>query len=209
MAYKKYTDAKLREVLKLERQKTELFANLNISLIEPSPWLFNTLQISKKLNITTEKAVCEILVSPILTEIKLLNENKIDLYSGESLNVDREKDLNGEVDFLFTKISNSLEINTPILCITEAKIGLIDRGIPQAAAQMYAARLKNEQENKFIPVIYGAVTDGKTWRFLKLEDQILHTDLTILYLDNIPLLLGTLQWIVNFYTSSTCYTHKP
>jgi hypothetical protein len=199
MAYRKYTDIKLRELLKLERQKIELFADIDIKHIPPSEWLFNTLQISKKLNITTEKAVCEILVSPILTEIKLLNEKRIDLYSGESLNVDKQRDLNGEVDFLFTKISNSLEIHTPILCITEAKIGFIDKGIPQAAAQMYAARLKNEQEGKPIPIIYGAVTDGKTWRFLKLEEQILYTDLTVLYLDNVPLLLGTLQWVIDFY----------
>jgi hypothetical protein len=199
MPYKKYTDLKLRELLNLERQKAELFAELCIKPIKPSDWLLNTLQISKKLNITTEKAVCEILVSPILTEIKLLNEKSIDLYSGESLNVDKSRDLNGEVDFLFTKISNSLEIHTPIFCITEAKIGLIDKGIPQAAAQMYAARLKNEQEGKPIPIIYGAVTDGKTWRFLKLEKQVLCTDLSILYLDNLPLLLGTLQWVIDFY----------
>jgi hypothetical protein len=107
--------------------------------------------------------------------------------------------LNGEIDFLFTKASHSLGIEAPILCITEAKIGLIDRGIPQAAAQMYAVRLFNEKEGKSLKTVYGAVTDGKTWRFLKLENQTLYTDLTIYYLDNLPLLLGTLQWIIDFY----------
>jgi hypothetical protein len=77
---------------------------------------------------------------------------------------------------------------------------LIDKGIPQAAAQMFAVRLFNEKEGKAIKIVYAAVTDGKTWRFLKLEDDVLYTDLEILYLDNLPLLLGTLQWIIDFYS---------
>jgi hypothetical protein len=199
MAYRKYTDQKLRELLHLRRQKIELFKDSKIGLVQASEWLRSTLQIAKKLNLTTEKAVCEALVSPILTEIKILNENSIDLYSGELVNVDKSLDLNGEIDFLFTKVKDSLGIQAPILCITEAKIGLIDKGIPQAAAQMYAVRLFNEKEGNPLEIVYGAVTDGKTWRFLKLEGNILYTDLEILYLNNLPLLLGTLQWIIDFY----------
>ncbi len=202
MAYKKYTDQKLRELLHLRRQKIGLFKESSINLVQASDWLKNTLQIAKKLNLTTEKAVCEALVSPILTEIKILNENSIDLYSGEQVNVDKTLNLNGEIDFLFTKGIDSLSIQAPILCITEAKIGLIDRGIPQAAAQMYGVRLFNEKEGKPLKIVYGAVTDGKTWRFLKLEDDILYTDLEILYLDNLPLLLGTLQWVIDFYKTT-------
>ncbi len=199
MAYKKYTDKKLQERLHLRRQKIDLFAKQTIPLVQASDWLQKTLQIAKKLNLTTEKAVCEALVFPILTEIKILNENRVDLYSGEQVNVDSTRDLNGEIDFLFTKSTDLSSIQAPILCITEAKIGLIDRGIPQAAAQMYGVRLFNEKEGKLLKTVYGAVTDGKTWRFLKLEDDILYTDLEILYLDNLPLLLGTLQWVIDFY----------
>jgi hypothetical protein len=59
--------------------------------------------------------------------------------------------------------------------------------------------LFNEKEGKPLKTVYGAVTDGKTWRFLKLEDNMLYTDLEILYLDNLPLLLDTLQWVIDFY----------
>jgi hypothetical protein len=199
MAYRKYTDKKLQEKLHLRRQKIDLFGRQTVSLVQASDWLKNTLQIAKRLNLTTEKAVCEALVAPILTEIKILNEESIDLYSGEQVNVDATLDLNGEIDFLFTKSINTLSIQAPILCITEAKIGLIDKGIPQAAAQMYAVRLFNEKEGKTLKTVYGAVTDGNTWRFLKLEENILYTDLEIKYLDNLPLLLGTLQWVIDFY----------
>ena len=156
------------------------------------------IKISKKLALTTQKAVCEHLVAPILVDIQLKNLN-LNLFSGEKLNVDNKKKLNGEVSFLFCNSSNFLEIESPILCITEAKIGLINKGIPQAAAQMYGVRLFNEKEGKPTPITYGAATDGQTWRFLKLEATILHTDLEIIHLDNLPLLLGTLQWIIDFY----------
>lgn len=199
MAYKKYTSKEIDELLGLEVVKAKLFEGKSMTVVTASQRLLLNLEAAEKLNLSTEKAVCEAIISPVLTEIKFNNEDKIDFYSGEQLNVDRHRNLNGEIDFLFTKVTKTLSIKAPIFCIVEAKIGLIDRGIPQAAAQMYAARLKNEQEGKPIPIIYGAVTDGKTWRFLRLEEQTLYTDLTILYLDNLPLLLGTLQWVIDFY----------
>ncbi len=199
MAYKKYTSKEIDELLGLQVIKAKLFEGKSMTVVTASQRLLLNLEAAEKLNLSTEKAVCEAIISPVLTEIKFNNEDKIDFYSGEQLNVDRHRNLNGEIDFLFTKVTKTLSIKAPIFCIVEAKIGLIDRGIPQAAAQMYAARLKNEQEGKPIPIIYGAVTDGKTWRFLKLEEQTLYTDLTILYLDNLPLLLGTLQWVIDFY----------
>jgi hypothetical protein len=202
MAYKKYNNKKIKEVLHLKVRKINIFKGIVVPPIQISQRLALNLEAAKVLNLTTEKAVCEHLVSPVLTEVRLNNENVVDFYSGEQLNVDASKDLNGEIDFLFSRASESLGFDAPILCITEAKIGLIDRGIPQAAAQMYAVRLFNEKEGKHLKTVYGAVTDGKTWRFLKLEDDILYTDLEILYLDNLPLLLGTLQWIIDFYKNS-------
>ncbi len=199
MAYKKYTGSEITDLLGLQLQTAELFENHKIPTKQPSILLTSYLDRVREMALTTEKSVSEYLVSPILTEIKVDNKIHITLFSGEQLNVDRKRNLNGEIDFFFAKTTHALAKKAPILCIVEAKIGLIDTGIPQAAAQLYAARLKNEQEGSNIRIIYGAVTDGKTWRFLKLEDQILYTDLSILYLDNLPLLLGTLQWIIDFY----------
>jgi hypothetical protein len=198
MAYRKYTSKKIKSELNLDLEQEKMFVNQKIDLVKPSQRLELILETANEMALTTEKAVCEHLVSPILTEIQLRNKGII-LFSGEQLNVDSSRNLNGEIDFLFTQTTNFLEIESPILCITEAKIGLIDKGIPQAAAQMYGVRLFNEREGKPTPISYGAVTDGKTWRFLKLKGQILYTDTQILYLDNLPLLLGTLQWIIDFY----------
>jgi hypothetical protein len=198
MAYRKYTAPKIKSELGLDLKQYDLFKNQKLPTINASRRLLETLEVAQKMAITTEKAICEQIIAPILTEIKLQNEDIV-LFSGEQLNVDKSRNLNGEVDFLFAKTTNYLTIESPILCIKEAKIGLIDKGIPQAAAQMFAVQLFNEKEGKPTPITYGAVTDGRTWRFLKLENQNLYTDLKIIHLDNLPLLLGTLQWVIDFY----------
>lgn len=198
MAYRTFTAKQIHEILGLTIQRLALFQNMTVPTVTPSARLQLVLETSLKMAITTEKAVSEYLVSPILTDIKI-NNPSIELFSGEQLNVDKERNLNGEIDFLFTRTPNFLAIEAPVFSITEAKIGLIDKAIPQAAAQMYGARLFNEMEGYPLEIVYGAVTDGKTWRFLKLQNQILFIDENILYLDNLPLLLGTLQYIVDFY----------
>jgi hypothetical protein len=199
MPYKKYTGKEVDELLGLQLLSIKMFADTKVAHIAPSTRLTLSLEIAQEMALTTEKAVSEYVVSPTLGEIKVANKEHVTLFSGEQLNVDRSRNLNGEVDFFFAKTTHSFAKKAPIICIVEAKIGLIDSGIPQAAAQMYGARLKNEQEGNDIRIIYGAVTDGKTWRFLRLEGQVLYTDLAILYLDNVPLLLGTLQWVIDFY----------
>ena len=51
----------------------------------------------------SEKAKSELLVSPILVELLRLADNRIQLFSGEEFNVDRERGLNGFCDFLLSK----------------------------------------------------------------------------------------------------------
>jgi hypothetical protein len=199
MSYKDFNIKTLSEKLSIEQKKSSQLIPDDVVFVQASTRLLSMLEASKKMVITTEKAVCEYIISPILMEIKLNNLDKIEMYSGEFLNVDKNKGLNGEVDFIFAQSPQSYAIKAPVFCITEAKIGRLDRALPQAIAQMCGARLFNERENKFLPIIYGAVTDGNTWRFIRLERQIAYVDEQTYYLDNLPKLLGTLQWVVDFY----------
>jgi hypothetical protein len=64
---------------------------------------------------------------------------------------------------------------------------------------MVAAQLFNEREHNSIPVVYGCVTTGVVWRFLKLEGNNLIIDVDVYCLDNVPRILGVLQTIVNLY----------
>jgi hypothetical protein len=56
------------------------------------------------------KAKSELLVSPILVQARRLASQKVQLFSGEEFDVDRERGLNGFCDFLFSKSENPFTI---------------------------------------------------------------------------------------------------
>lgn len=121
------------------------------------------------------------------------------LYSGDYLNVDAEKGLNGECDFIISKDIQSFEINYPIMQIVEAKNHNIQAGIPQCTAQMLGAKLYNQQNGVELDVIYGCVTAGDEWQFLKLENQTVFIDKRKYYLNQLGELVAIFQGIIDFY----------
>jgi hypothetical protein len=145
----------------------------------------------------SEKAKSELLVSPILVELLRLADNQIQLFSGEEFNVDRERGLNGFCDFLLSRSTISSIIQAPIVMLVEAKKGELDAGLGQCAAEIVAAQIFNANEGKPIPVIYGCVTSGKLWQFLKLENNDLTLDLTEYQVTPVERILGILKWMVS------------
>jgi len=61
----------------------------------------------------------------------------------------------------------------------------IKRGIAQCGAEMIAAQRFNAEKNNEIKTVYGCVTTGSLWRFLKLTGKNFHID-TIEYHIQIP-----------------------
>jgi hypothetical protein len=145
----------------------------------------------------SEKAKSELLVSPILVELLRLSDNQIQLFSGEEFNVDRELGLNGFCDFLLSKSTISSIIQAPVVMVVEAKKGELDVGLGQCSAEMVAAQIFNANEDKQIPVVYGCVTSGKLWQFLKLEDRDLTLDLNEYPVTPVERILGILKWMVS------------
>jgi ABC-type uncharacterized transport system substrate-binding protein len=43
-------------------------------------------------------------------------------------------------------------------------------------AEMVAAQIFNASKNRAIPVVYGSVTSGRAWQFLKLEGKNVTTE---------------------------------
>jgi hypothetical protein len=145
----------------------------------------------------TEKAKSELLVIPILAQATKLSGGRVKLFSGEEFNVDQERGLNGFCDFLFSRSANPYTIDAPVLMLVEAKRGEIEFGLGQCVAEMIAAQLYNHDRGQIIPVIYGCVTSGRLWQFLKLEGNNVTIDP-----DNYPLMptqkvLGILKSILS------------
>jgi hypothetical protein len=58
---------------------------------------------------------------------------------------------------------------------------------------MIAAQRFNQQEGNEITEIYGVVTSGTLWKFLKLSENQVFLDLTEYYLGDLPKILGILS----------------
>ncbi|MFM6499688.1 MAG: hypothetical protein ACKPHF_22855, partial [Dolichospermum sp.] len=90
---------------------------------------------------------------------------------GEDFTVDPNLGLNGICDFLISKSPTQLEIQAPAIIIIEAKKENLNGSLGQCIAEMVAAQKFNTANNITIPTIFGSVTSGTTWKFLKLEDN--------------------------------------
>jgi hypothetical protein len=80
--------------------------------------------------------------------------------------------------------------------IIAAKKGDLKPGLGQCAAEMIAAQKFNEINNIPIKTIYGSVSSGTAWRFLKLSGQTLSIDLNDYTVPPVEILLGMLVWMV-------------
>ncbi len=194
MAYIDYTLSEIAENYGLNNHIQPLFGE--IQPLAPSEWLQNALQIAKELPVRSKKAKSELIVMPILIEMRNRNDKYVTIYSGDSLNIDDK--LKGECDFIVAKDTGSFDMNTPIFQVVEAKKNDVEIGIPQCAAQMIGAKMYNERKNKQTKVMYGCVTTGDDWLFMKLTDKI-EIDNQKYYLGNLPQLLGIFQEIITFF----------
>ncbi len=196
MAYRSFNFKKLKEQFGIQPHLSPLFPQ--VQPIEASSWLKQTLAIASATTLTTEKERSERLISPILLELREHNARRFSVLSGLVFDVDSEQGLNGECDFILSRNPFDFEIQAPVFTIVEAKKGDIESGLPQCIAQMIAAEIFNLRDGTALSAIYGAVTTGDVWRFLKLSgsERDLQIDSETHYLDNLPIVLGILQAIV-------------
>ncbi|TAD97034.1 MAG: hypothetical protein EAZ97_13095 [Bacteroidetes bacterium] len=166
--------------------------------IKPSVVLAGILARNFKLPLKNEKAKSEFIVAPILAEVWEINNNFKPL-SGLTFNVDKSRGLKGICDFLISSNPDAQGLDVPIMCVFEAKNDALEDWYGQCGSEMFAARLFNEQKGNDIKIIYGAVTNGFTWQFLKLENQTLFIDSQRYGTANLPQLLGAIQKIYNLY----------
>ncbi len=195
MAYSDISLEELESKFGIRNQTANLFDE--ILPITPSENLANALNLAKELPVRSEKAKSELIVLPILLELRNINAKYFTIYSGENLNV--EDQLKGECDFILAKDVGSFTINYPIIQIVEAKRSDIEEGIKQCAAQLLGARIFNERKGVIIEKLYGCSTTGDDWQFLKLENDIIYVDNRKYYLGEVDELLGVFQLIIDYY----------
>ena len=173
-------------------ENLELFAK--IPEVEISDFLKQCLQYNTPLalEIATEKARSEMIITPILIELKQQFESNISLFSGREFNVDSQLGLIGFCNFIISKSPSQLIIKSPVAIILEAKNDNIQSGLGQCIAEMVAAQIFNQRQNNN-HTIYGSVTTGTNWKFMKLFDRVVKGDPNEYFMNNIGKLMGILR----------------
>lgn len=170
MAYSDFTLADLRQRFGLTvSEGGDLFAT--IAEAELPAGLADTLHryLPLALNLNTEKARSELLIAPVLVELKLCYPDRLSVFSGIDFTVDVATGLNGRCDYILARSPQQLALTAPACVLVEAKSENIVGGVPQCLAAMVAAQRFNQAEGAKREPVYGAVTTGVLWRFLKLE----------------------------------------
>jgi hypothetical protein len=198
MAYSDFTlkDIKTDFMLEIEEGST-LFAATPVSTVPD--FLRELLQewVPLAHAIGTEKARSEFIIAPVLATVKKMQARRVGLFSGVSLNVAPEQGLNGVCGFILSLSSEPLAMTAPLVMLVEAKNENINLGLPQCMAEMIAARLFNEQEKNPLNTIYGCVTTGTVWKFLRYREKTLWVDRDDYYIRDIDKLLGIFNEIVS------------
>ena len=193
MSYSNFTLSKVKAHFNLTTDETQdLFAE--VLPVQPSELLTAVLkeQLPLASAINTEKARSELVVMPLLIEVRRQLQNQIAIFSGTAFEVEPAEGLDGRCDFILSRSPEQYYVAAPILTIIEAKNENIPSGLGQCIATMLAARLFNEREDNPIDTIYGAVTTGSDWKFLKLSGDTAFIDITDYFIKEVDKILGIL-----------------
>ena len=193
-----YSDFDLRTVsdrfgLRLDETQ-DLFAG--VPEIAPDPRLAEGLAewAPAALAQNTERARSEMIIAPVLMAAVRGSGGRLSLFSGMTFDVDKERGLGGVCDYLLSRSPERFVLREPVAAVVEAKKENISGGLGQCLAEMVAARIYNDRAGKSGSV-YGAVTTGNVWRFLRLADEVAAIDRPEYYLPQVPKLLGIFRHI--------------
>jgi hypothetical protein len=142
--------------------------------------------------INTEKARSELIIMPVLIEVKRYFKYQISLFSGSEFNVDAAEGLEGRCDFILSCSPEQYYITSPVVTIVEAQNESIKSALGQCIATMIASQLFNQQQGNTINEIYGVVTTGTDWKFLKLSYKTIFIDKTDYFIKVVVKILGIL-----------------
>jgi hypothetical protein len=197
MPYSQFTIDKAKRDLKLTilegiRFFPDTIAPITLSsrletILENLPWA---------VAVGTEKARSEVIINPVLLEVRRILNQEISVFSGEQFDVDIDAGLNGVCDFLVSRSKEQLTVEAPTIVVVEAKKADLKLGLGQCIAEMVAMLRFNEASGQPIKVVYGCVTSGTQWRFIKLEAQVVTIDLNDYPLPPIEQILGFLVWMI-------------
>jgi hypothetical protein len=144
--------------------------------------------LNNEVNYVSEYAICDALIRPILG---IAIENyPFNIWSHVPYNVDEEKGLVGEPDYLIAAKTKYGTMAKPSLCVIEAKKDNFSEGWTQALAEMVASSILGAA------TCYGIVTTGDIWQFGKLDNDVFIVDpKSLSATTELKRVLDTINWL--------------
>jgi hypothetical protein len=189
-SFSQVTRTDLQELFGLNIIK-EKFVPADIQQIPLPSWLDFVLE-SRRDNLASlrnEKSISESIIAPILMAVQHLFADKITVFSGESITTE---ELWGTCDFFITKDPKAYDPQNGYLVLVEAKKNDLFSGVPQCVAEMYAAQKLNNNDDP----VYGCVSTGLEWLFIKLDNKTATTHPEVFTISEVPKILGIFGWII-------------
>ena len=193
MSFAEFTLESVEGHFGLSIQPADLFPN--VRAIQVPDWLPSTLARGTHLALISEKARSEFIVAPILLAARELSGDQFAIYSGQRLDVDQDQGLVGECDFILALGPSVPPLHAPVMTVVEAKKNDIEVGLGQCIAQMVAARRFNETAGRIGAPMFGCVTTGEIWQFLRLVGRSVVLHRIRIFVDNVSGILSCLHSI--------------
>jgi hypothetical protein len=193
MAYSDFSVDQALKLLGVTLQMVKLFPEL--TPLSVSEWLSEALAQGRDLAFS-EKARSEFIVCPILLATRRLSHKAFTIHSGQRLDVQAKLGLVGECDFILGASPIVLMIRSPKVTIVQAREHDVEVGLGPCIAQMVGARIFNEPDGHDVGPIFGCVTTGEIWQFLRLEESAVSIDRIRYYISNVGLLLAVWQAVI-------------
>lgn len=176
MAFQQFTFPQVIADLGLTHRDGDIFGGVEAEAVRPEFEAAIQHGLALASAIDTEKARSEFLIAPVLLELHLRHPEAFALFSGVELVADANRGLNGICDFLLANPISQHVVSNPIASIVEAKNDRIRGGLGQCIASMVAAKMLNDADGANRRAVYGVVSSGPLWKFLKLDGTAVTID---------------------------------
>jgi hypothetical protein len=100
-----------------------------------------------------------------------------------------------------------LTIEAPVVVVVEAKNENMKQGINQCIAEMVAAQLFNQERHNTMETVYGVVTTGSAWKFLRLVETVVYIDRAEYYIKEVERIVGILVAMIQAAKSPQSQPH--
>jgi hypothetical protein len=192
MAFRDFTFPEVQQALGLTVAEADLFSTVSPAAVreEFAALIRDGADLAQAVN--TEKARSEFIIAPILLELRRSLSGSFGLFSGIEFNVDAARGLNGYCDFILTKFPRQLILTAPVVAIVEAKNDNLRSGYGQCIAATVAAQEYNRKTGNSVGDVFGVVTTGSAWKFLKLRETEVVIDIHEYYIVDLERIIGIL-----------------